>query len=588
MQKTFTRFLIFCFFSTLFFSSTALAIQEDTAQITFSKNAASKKNVHLYTVQQGEMLSAIIRKLPGITEKDIPRYYQMIKELNPGISNLDRLYAGQKILLPGKGQNESEIEQSGSPSGANAQDSSDTRAYRIKRGDSLIHIVHHELQIKSRTQKTLLLIKSLNPGIKNVDKIYAGQTIRLPERQGIIKAVQRVHETPAAKFTSVQTATPSEEKDSIALPSQEESAVQEVKTDEAKESIVLPPAARLAVMKQIITELNGNMITSGNYYLPVSRTEQLTIDCSIIPVVELDDRTTIFLDLDNRSSNNLKKMIADHWSNYQLIKIDKKDDIIVMLKKIFSNSKTYEIMKAQRPLAIGSTPSLEVMVDWVIAKKGRPVSSSKTQGLRIVYENNPLLPKALVNAARTNSVVITEISPEKGLVAKPDEIYSLPPLTVLPKSSAREFCHALTAYLKIEGEKDADVQVFNLERDGFNLSIKADMIVTRGERKTVIFCRNLPPQFVTILQKAGNELIFLSDQDDPVKNMEKILRGFQFVFTSGYFTFSGPDKNQPPYTVGFNGTKIRMDKDVYVVNFDFNQDVRGLLQETWSANIVRY
>jgi hypothetical protein len=70
--------------------------------------------------------------------------------------------------------------------------------------------------------------------------------------------------------------------------------------------------------------------------------------------------------------------------------------------------------------------------------------------------------------------------------------------------------------------------------------------------------------------------------------MEKILRGFNFAFTSGYFTFSGLDKNQPPYNFGFSGTKIKTDKDSYVVNFDFNQELRGLMQKTWSANIVRY
>lgn len=334
--------------------------------------------------------------------------------------------------------------------------------------------------------------------------------------------------------------------------------------------------------------MNGNMMTHGNYYLPVSRTEQLTIDCSIIPIVELDDRTTILLDLDNRSSSHLKKMIAEHWSNYFFVKIDPRDDIIVILKKIIHASKMYEINKTQSPLLVDSLPPVEVMVDWVISKKGASSSTSKKQGLRLIYDNAPLLPRAIINVARSQSLIITEISPEKGLVAKPEEIYSLPPIIILPKSSAREFSQALLSYLNIEGEKDPDIQVFSLARDGFNLSIKADMIVTRADKKMIFFSRNLPPQFVSILQKSGNELIFLSDTDDPVKNMEIILRAFQFVFTSGHFTFSGTDKNQPPYTFSFNGTKIKMDKDTYIVNFDFNPELRGLLKDTWSANILRY
>ncbi|MEE9911240.1 MAG: LysM peptidoglycan-binding domain-containing protein [Deltaproteobacteria bacterium] len=577
MGKIFRQAFILCFLSIFLFYSQALSSNEDTAQLTFSKTAVSKKYFQNYTVQKGDVLSAIVRRLPGITEKDIPRYYEMTKELNPDIADLDRLYEGQTIRLPGKSPATSETP---APAlAASGTEDAGSQAYRVKKGDSLIRIVHRELRISSRTQNILLEIKALNPGIKDVHKIYIGQIIRLPEGQTAAKASFAV--------TVKKDVAPAGEKVQVLTP-QDESSSQDTKDGTAKESIALPPAERMAVVKHIITQMNGSMITNGNYYLPVSRTEQLTIDCSVIPVVELDQKTTIFLDLENRSSQPLKKIISDNWKNYHLVKIDDKDDVIVMLKKIFRMTKTYELTKAQQPVCIGTLPPLEVLVDWIIIRKDAKNSPPINQGLRFVYENNALLPRAIVNYARRYSWIITEISPEKGLVAKPEEIYSLPPVAVLPTTSARDFSYALLSYLDIQGEKDVDVRVFNIEKDGFNLSIKADIAVTRGEKKILIFSRNLPPQFTAILQKSGNELIFISDQDDPAKNMEKILHGFQFVFTSGYFTFSGLDKNQPPYSFGFNGTKIKTEKSFYVVNFDFNQELRGLMQETWSAGIVRY
>lgn len=588
MKKTSGRFFILFF---LLFTAQVYAEQEDSAQLIFSKTSSAQRSTHIYTVQPGDVLSAIIRRLPGITEKDIPRYYQMTKELNPGMSNLDRLYTGQKIILPGASPDTPES----SPSDISAEDDtllsdeSLTRPYQVKRGDSLIRIVHRELNIKNRTQKTLLLIKSLNPDIKNVNQIYIGQRIRLPEKSGVVKiaTAHMAASSSPAEEKPVLPRMPSEEKLPVVLPPQEPSVLED-KTLQAKDAVVLPPEARLAVIKKIITQMNGNMITNGNYYLPISRTEQLTVDCSIIPIVELDDRTTIFLDLNNRSSQHLKKIISDHWNNYQLVKIDSRDDIIVMLKKIINNSKAYEIIKAQKPLAVESRPPLEITVDWIISKKGAASPQAKTQGLRMVHNETPLLPRAVINAARTNSIIITEISPDKGLVAKPDEIYSLPPIPVLPKSTARDFAHALLAYLNIEAEIDADIQIFNIARDGFNLSVKADLVVTRGDKKKIFFSRNLPPQFVSILEKSGNELFYLSDTENPAQNMEVILRAFHFAYASGYFTFSGPDKNQPPYSFGFSGTKIKTNQDIYVVNFDFSPELRGLLQETWLAHIVCY
>lgn len=563
MRKVFQHVLALSFLLTVLLPSPAFSEREDTAQLTFSKKTVSKNITQDYTVQKGDVLSAVIRRLPGITERDIPRYYQLTKELNPDITNLDKLYEGQNIRLP--------LKSLATPGDAfSSSEGTGSQSYRVKKGDSLIRIAHRELHISSRTQSTLLLIKSMNPNIKDVNKIYIGQMIRLPAGAGILAAKRAVPD----KNQTVTRET--------------ESPLADMTEGSAKDAIILTPAERIAVIKHIITQMKGNMITTGNYYLPVSRTEQLTIDCSIIPVIEFEDHTTIILDLDKRANAELKKMIGDRWSSHHLVKIDDKDDIIVMLKKIFSVSKTYEITKSQNPLSIGSAPPMELLVDWIITSKDAKKSSSGNQGLRFVYEDNGLLPRAVVNYAKQNSWVITEISQERGLAAKPEEIYSLPPMEVLPTSSAREFSHALLSYLGIQGEKDADVRVFNIEKDGFNLSIKADIVVTRDEKKTLIFSRNLPPQFIHILEKNGNELIFVADQDDPAKNMEKLLRAFSFVFTSGYFTFSGLDKNQPPYHFGFNGTKIKKDPSLYIVNFDFNPEIRGLLQETWSANIIRY
>ncbi len=563
MRKVFQHVLALSLLLIVLLPSPAFSEREDTAQLTFSKKTVNKNITQNYTVQKGDVLSAIIRRLPGITERDIPRYYELTKELNPDITDLDKLYEGQNLRLP--------LKSLATPGDAfSSSEGTGSQPYRVKKGDSLIRIAHRELHISSRTQSTLLLIKSMNPNIKDVNKIYIGQMIRLPAGTGILAARRAVPD----KNQTVTRET--------------ESPLADMTEGSAKDAIILSPAERIAVIKHIITQMKGNMITTGNYYLPVSRTEQLTIDCAIIPVIEFEDQTTIILDLDKRANAELKKMIGDRWSSHHLLKIDDKDDIIVMLKKIFGVSKTYEITKSQNPLSIGSAPPMEVLVDWIITSKDAKKSSSVNQGLRFVYEDNGLLPRAVVNYAKQNSWVITEISQERGLAAKPEEIYSLPPMEVLPTSSAREFSYALLSYLGIQGEKDVDVRVFNIEKDGFNLSIKADIVVTHGEKKTLIFSRNLPPQFIHILEKNGSELIFVADQDDPAKNMEKLLRAFSFVFTSGYFTFSGLDKNQPPYHFGFNGTKIKTDPSLYIVNFDFNPEIRGLLQETWSANIIRY
>ncbi len=580
MINQFILSLLVIIFST-FFSYLPAAAKEDTAQITLKKTAISKKNTYTYTVKKGDILSALVRNIPGITEEDIADNYRVIQELNPDIADLNKLKVGQSLILPGKPFAYSEEKKMQSATAAPetavappavppAAQYGSGQSYRIKKGDTLIRIIYRELKFKTDTKKILKIIQSMNPNVVDVNKIYAGDTIKLPSN--------------AVFFQAVNEAGAAQKEEKVV----EKTTEQPGKIIEIKEKMSMPPEARLAVLKHVITRMNGSFTATGNYYLPIPKTGQVTIDCSKMPVIEFDNKITIFLDLENRAPDNLKKIINDNWTNYYLIKADKKDDVIAILKKVFDATKNYSMTKRDKPMTIGNLPSVELFVDWVIVKTNAKEAQALTQGLRIIYENNLLLPKAVKNYALKNGVIITEISEESGLVGKPEEIYSLPPMPVYPTTSAKDFSYALVSNLGFNAEKDVDIKIFDTAKDGVNLSIKADVLVKDGNKKYVIFSKNLTQQFITVLKQAGNELIFVADNEAPKNIMEKILRALNITFASGYFTFSGIDRNQAPYTISFGGTKIKTDKDLYVIDFDIDQELRGLLSEVWSANIARY
>ena len=544
-----------------------VAAREDTAQIALKKTAVHHKILYTYTVKKGDILSTIIRHIPGITEEDISNNYQLIKELNPNIADLNNLEPGQLLVIPGKPVTTAVTSTAKvTPSIYSTR----VKRYTIKKGDTLIKIIHRELKIGTNIQKTLKIIKSINPGIRNVNKIYAGKIIKLPGKTIFVKIPE---ETKAIAQEVVKLS---------------EKTIQPEKIIEIKEKIIMPPEARLSVLKQVITQMNGSITTIGNYYLPIPKTGQVTIDCSKIPVIEFDDNTTVFLDLENRAHSNLRKMISDNWANFHLVKVNKNDDVIDILKKVINTTKNYSMTKSEKPMMIGAYPPVELIVDWVIFNTLPRQAQPLKQGLRLVYENNLLLPKSIKNYSQKNGFIITEISGESGIVGKPEEVYSLPPMPVFPTTSVKDFSYALVSNLGLNAEKDVDIQMFDTVKDGFNLSIKADLLVTNENKKYIIYSQNLSQQFANSLKQAGNELIFVNDNDAAKNIMENILHGLNISFTSGDFTFSGTEKNQAPYALNFIGTKIKTDKDLYVIDFDIDQELRGLLQEVWSANIAKY
>lgn len=102
-----------------------------------------------YTVVRGDTLSGIASKY-GTT-------YQKLASYN-GISKPNKIYPGQVIKIPGNS--------------SNVFQTSSSITYIVKKDDTLS-------KIASKYGTTVGTIASLNPSIKNVNKIYPGQKIRV-------------------------------------------------------------------------------------------------------------------------------------------------------------------------------------------------------------------------------------------------------------------------------------------------------------------------------------------------------------------------------------------------------------------------
>jgi len=53
-----------------------------------------------YTVQKDDHIWDILRRKGSIAEEDFPRFVTILKGLNPGIKDVNKIYPSQKILVP--------------------------------------------------------------------------------------------------------------------------------------------------------------------------------------------------------------------------------------------------------------------------------------------------------------------------------------------------------------------------------------------------------------------------------------------------------------------------------------------------------
>jgi hypothetical protein len=544
--------LCFILLSSVILTATCEVViaQEDTAHLSFEKIAPSKMKTRTYVVKEGDWLFGIMQSQAGLTL----HRSTIIKKLNPNIKDVDRIYPGQVLILPDMGP----------PASADKDGSSPTEAYAIKKGDSITRIAIRQFNITKLSEviKTVNEIKRLNPDIKNYNLIYPREILRLPRRSIIITKQE-------AKVSEVESPTQVE--------------------DLSKEKQLMLPEARLAVIRHVIGRMNGSLITTGKYYIPIPQVGQVTIDCTTIPAVELDDGNIVLLDFSDRIPDTLRNMIKANWNNYHPIKVNDLENTAATLQKIVNASSNYTMKKRSAPYITGNSPTLQVSVDWIITKSN-PEGNPYLQGLSFVTDNVQLLPKPFIAYAERNGLIITEIMVGNGVVSASDEEYTVPQVSTLKAGTNIELINALLNELDYPIVRDAEVGIFDTNKEGFNLSIKADLSVKRGKKQIIILSKKISQQFIDNLKNSGTETLFLEEGETRKVVIEKVLQAMNIPSSFNSFSFSIPEKtNNPKGTISFPAFRIARDKGyLYLVDFDIDRDIYRLLNDRWEVNVVKY
>ena len=521
-----------------------LLAAEGTARLSFQKTVRAGDNVQAYTIKKGDTVTHIIRRM-GTTAPT----YDVLKNLNPHIADLDKIYPGQKLILAqGKEQT----------TGGNA--SQKFRNYTTQKGDTLTRILRNELNAKPADMAGILRdLKQLNPEMANINKIFPGQILRLPLGG---EAVAEQANAPGSAPSSAAAASPA--------------------------PASLPVGNTLAVLRQIIGMLNGHLITTGQYFIPLPDSGEVTIDCTAIPIVELDDGTTILLDFTRRIPDELAGMIRSQWKNYHFVKIERGADIASILRNILLGSKSYSMTKTAKPFLIEDEPQISLLPDWLVTRQATADKPASQLGLFLTANREQLLPRPILSQAKKKGITICEVLVDQIQTRETEAPASIPPMARVAGAKGEELLQNLFAFLGLETMRNRDVKIFDTAKDGFDLSIKAAWLIKRGSKTILIHQNKLPQQFVDTLRNEDMEPLYLTPGLSKKSLLESVLP--KLGISCQFALFSLPAGNtKSKFAVTFSALKIESDKGPwYLIDFDINQDIYELLSDYWKLNLLRY
>jgi LysM repeat protein len=527
----------------LFIPSLSLS-QEDTAHLVLKKKIGSKDRPSVYIVQKGDSLSTIIRRKLGKPAAQSESVSRQVRKLNPQIRDVNRIYPGQKIALP---------QLAAEPGKAH---------YIVNKGDTLSQILHDRLGItRSDLVKWTALVKKLNPDLVSPDRIYAGQTLILPDKGS------------EAPVPVEQTASPAE-------------------TDAAKiEAKIFRPTDRdLGIIAAVVKRAGGTLIRDGKYFIPLTEQEHLAVDCTDIPMVELPDGSRVFLDFGRQIPDETAALVRSRWGNFTVLSDGGNEGVFSVLAGIFAASQDYTFRRHEGYLEMGTTPLLKLRVDWILARKSSEGQQRYILGIFRTASRSQPAPEPIVRFAEKKGYPLLEIDEGNGSIRDRQALQPVSDTPALDPGGNRVLVGSLLDVLGYAYAKDQRIPLSDVSSEGGPLAIRTDYSVKIGTRTVIIHFGDLPTAFQVGLKEKGMGLVQISGDDERKTVVEKVLKGLDIPYVTETSEFRPPEDGSPPrWIIALGALRFTSDKGtLYLVPADADRDLCAFVRDRWNRHIVRY
>ena len=259
-----------------------------------------------YTVKKNDWILKIFKLRGEISRQDFPEFLSIFKRINPKIRNIDLIRPGESILIPLKKISTGALpgQSSGvvtipfvSISKVPERVMASSRKYIVQRGDCISKLIAPMFGAYGTEsyQEGVKLLRIVNPRIKDINLIYTGQILYLPDSS--IK-----NESWCRSIL----------KNSEVI----------IKADYSETAKAVKDTVKADALKKVTSILNANLLDNGIYNIPIKDShDDFSIDLSTYPIIELSDGTKVLLSKGDNLSEDDRQTIKSLQKNLLIASI---------------------------------------------------------------------------------------------------------------------------------------------------------------------------------------------------------------------------------------------------------------------------
>ena len=473
-----------------------------------------------YEVKPNDWVLKIFRQKGEIASRDFREFLGIFKRLNPHVKNVDRIRPGQIIDIPLKKIDPGTLP--GQASGivtipfVTLSRSSElihqhSKQYRVRKGDTVSKLIARRFgRFGTKSYKEgVKLFKAANPGIKNLNLIYAGQRIYLPDPS--IRKQTWYASLYDKKGNIRNKLDPQALAASAAAPLHE---LQQMQKEQGPDSESDP-------LKRVAAAVEGKLYNRGTYYFPRQGQPDFELDLERYPVLDMNDGQKIIFTHESRIMDVEAALLETYWPNVKIITLEEGENAPEILDKVFraieGEEQDNEIYYA------GQGTRITVRAKWIkpATADGRRICitpietpSQKTpEPIRRYLEQNGIVLKEIL--AGNDKVPATNSAGQSG------EHHRIKPVMALAPTGIRDLVGQVLDVLGYGFSTDIEI---SFPYAGIQVKARSNLISSPDGGQWLVDFGDLYGDAVAAIEKSGLPVIQIKPGTDEAGALEIILR----------------------------------------------------------------
>ncbi len=483
-----------------------------------------------YEVQPDDWVLKIFAQKGEIAHLDFRDFLGIFKRLNPHIKDIDRIRPGQIIDIPLKKLTQGVLP--GQSSGIvtipyvslNDVDNvleNYSVEYTIEPGDCVSVILAKRFGIygSQSYSKGLKMFQALNPEIKNLDQIVAGQKIYVPapniQDQAWYESMFDSQGDLTDKIGMVSNAAESARQQAPRLPISNHQSLNTMKDS----------------ISQAASALEGNLLNKGTYFFPLKSGGDFELDLSRYPILEMKNGQRYILTKDEKIMGEEIEIIESMLPNINVVKLSEKQTTDQVIDSIVDNENSTpeatnlnisehgtEIWLQAKWIEKIDSPEDNIPRQICIMPIESPTERTAPSIARYLFQHNIVLKEVLSD---TGGVISAE-DPS----ADTDTRYTI--ITSIASRNKKEFVGEFAQAMEWRFTPDVEI---SFPYANIQVQALSNMLSSNQGKELLIDFGGLYGDAIAAIEKNGLHVVQIKDEDTPPVIATKLLEGMKTAFT---------------------------------------------------------